>query len=543
MCDPPDRSPEEARDALHRIRECQPLLMASRKNARLLPVAYWGSHSLYWTPVCLFTGMISKLIRCHEVKDSHFLYGIHPLHSVEVVGTITARKISSEKAIAIIDDGVCGCAQVCIYRPKNDQGLLKQYEPSIGDQVLIRGKLVDGWCIIKNEVVREIRVNTIRKLLDGNELSLWLLNTTFLHNKYYTRSLKELNPLMEAMWSYDPVFGGNSESLTSIDTPLLASIGSRPSFRSESISSRPAEDDDEIERNEWNMLAAITGQAQESLLELSSAVPVGRLSPVSIYDSLSLPRSSSSDAHAVDPVLSTYLSFNTDVYSLLQRPFHPSHFTSYHLAPILDRKLSLNVFMKSEYSHISDHLIKQQTYQERVTNFLELVRKSLFRLWERGLLYRAEHPSEQLMESHSPHLATTPPLRDLQDYDMNEFKLSTVFGVISKEELEDRALKLMKQLTEDVPVAQKKAAKKARIEILFPEVFHFATETTREASVEGITLEQIHRLITALPRYRRVPKRSIRSVMEALTSEERTGKRIFQGTKPNSTRILYFLED
>jgi hypothetical protein len=167
-----------------------------------LPANLWGLHPLYLADVPLFCAHLSgHLFSSPELpRDSHFLYGAHPLRSVEVggVATLVTRRKGGKQVVAFLDDGTGSIAQLSLFA--RDDGSPLPF--ARGAALLARGAL--GWAFrqggVSSEMVREVRVGAggLRVLRGGggglNELAAWWARAARLHRVLFRQPLQALMP-------------------------------------------------------------------------------------------------------------------------------------------------------------------------------------------------------------------------------------------------------------------------------------------------------------------------------------------------------------
>ena len=145
-------------------------------------------------------------------RDSHFLYGAHPLRGVEVAGIVTHARLSSgDKALRfVLDDGTGASVQGLLYT--NGRGASQVLQLlRLGDAVVATGTLSWGYPVsgASDEYTRELRALRIRQLRGAggglNELCAWWVRAAQLHAQVYCKPLCELLPSCAPFTAVAPV--------------------------------------------------------------------------------------------------------------------------------------------------------------------------------------------------------------------------------------------------------------------------------------------------------------------------------------------------
>jgi len=168
-----------------------------------LPPNLWGLHPLYLADVPLFAAHLSRHLSSSPdlPRDSHYLYGSHPLRCVEVSGVVTLlqRRGGGKQLVAVLDDGTGAACQLSLFLRDDDAPL----PFSRGAALLARGAL--GWSFkcgggASSEMVREVRLapGGVRLLRGGGgglgELAAWWTRTARLHRTLFRQPLAALMP-------------------------------------------------------------------------------------------------------------------------------------------------------------------------------------------------------------------------------------------------------------------------------------------------------------------------------------------------------------
>jgi hypothetical protein len=129
-----------------------------------------------------------------ELRDSHFLYGRHPLSGVEVAGVVTAVDTKEGRVSCLVDDGT-GSAQVVIFTRHWDGGQTEHPAVAAGDPVIVAGTLSWGHRMLSiGQTTREILAHRVRVVRDWGELPRRWEGTLRLHLTTYSLPLEALMP-------------------------------------------------------------------------------------------------------------------------------------------------------------------------------------------------------------------------------------------------------------------------------------------------------------------------------------------------------------
>ena len=160
----------------------------------LLPARLYGLHPLHSCDVRLLAAHLNSLVASPEVRDSHFLYGTHPLTRAEVAGVVVRSAQVRERRLLLLDDGT-GLAQASVFETNVDGSPSLLPRARVGDLVVVAGKLANWWRAGRAEDrCTEIRVRALRKLASLDELSSHQLRTMALHVRCYSQPLRVLMP-------------------------------------------------------------------------------------------------------------------------------------------------------------------------------------------------------------------------------------------------------------------------------------------------------------------------------------------------------------
>jgi hypothetical protein len=159
-----------------------------------LPARLYGLHPLHGCDVRLLAAHLNSLVASPEVRDSHFLYGTHPLTRAEVAGVVVRSALSRDRRLLLLDDGT-GLAQASVYDTNVDGSPSLLPRADVGDVVVVAGKLASWWRTGRaDERCTEVRVRALRKLASLDELSSHQLRTMALHVRCYSQPLRVLMP-------------------------------------------------------------------------------------------------------------------------------------------------------------------------------------------------------------------------------------------------------------------------------------------------------------------------------------------------------------
>lgn len=178
-----------------------------------LPPSLWGLHPLYSADVHLLCAHLQygAVESDPELRESHYLYGHHPLSAAQIAGTVTAVDIRDTRVTFVVDDGTGSVQATYFTRYQDGSSTELPRELRVGDAVCLAGTF--SWrqrILVIGLQTREISVQRLRILKRwGDLLGIWS-RTMDLHSQVYCKPLRELMP------SYAPI----SHSLRSLVSPM-----------------------------------------------------------------------------------------------------------------------------------------------------------------------------------------------------------------------------------------------------------------------------------------------------------------------------------